>query len=62
MILFCDATLKRKLWIEAACEALKDYRDPDHEVTAQEYAGLAMYADDELSPATAAELYQAATG
>lgn len=59
MIRFCDATLKRKLWLEAACEAFLDYQPPGAKVNRYVQADLADYMGRGISPADAAELYQA---
>lgn len=57
-----DSTLARKCWLDLACTALQDYRGPGHIITDAERSGLAAYMDRNLSPADAAELYQAVTG
>jgi hypothetical protein len=59
-IQFSDKTLSRKIWLDRACAALLDYRDPGHIVSSDERASLAGYLDSNISPADAAELYQAA--
>lgn len=58
---FSETTLRRKIWLDQACEALLDYRDPGQAVSRDERAGLAGYLDSNVSPADAAELYQART-
>ena len=60
MIRFSNDTLQRKLLLDAACSYLMDYRDPRSILTDQDRTGLAKYLEQGMSPADAAECYQAA--
>lgn len=59
-IIFSPVTLARKIWLDQACITLLDYREPGYRITDGERNGLACYIDWDMSPADAAELYQAA--
>lgn len=58
-VIYSPQTLHRKIWLDQAATALLDYRDPSHIITGAERAGLAAFIDYEISPADAAERFQA---
>jgi hypothetical protein len=53
------STLQQKLLLDAACSYLMDYRDPWKVLSDDDREGLADLLDSGLSPADAAEEWQA---
>jgi hypothetical protein len=59
MIIFSDATLKRKLRLDEILQCLGDYRAPGWTPTPAERSACAAMIDADMTPADAAEIVQA---